>query len=288
MPKTAHTRPGDRALTAYLCGSYSPNSMVLTKNLKYDDSVVHMNGEQISSVGEIRLLARAAKATWGLSPEVVRTIYITDRAYRFVRIVHLGTGDELYEVRRSKDLGDTFVERELERPVYFGDLPHPAHVPEIGYESVEDLDSQTVDRLAVVGLHIHTDGSRIEGKVGAALTEWRDGEETWYSTLRLDPFCTVFQAEMVALQKAIRRMKNGNYDKFPLSYAKNVIRAASLKEWQFRVLVLPWPREAQDVLHVLEKCPMFLRERVGLETEIGVIFRRREFPTIVNDDKKRE
>ncbi|GBP26542.1 hypothetical protein EVAR_86045_1 [Eumeta japonica] len=38
------------------------NSIVLTKKLKYDDLVVHMNG-----------LARAAKAT---SPEFVRTIYI--------------------------------------------------------------------------------------------------------------------------------------------------------------------------------------------------------------------
>ncbi|GBP82536.1 Putative 115 kDa protein in type-1 retrotransposable element R1DM [Eumeta japonica] len=81
------------------------NSMVLTKKLKYDDPVVHMNGEQIGLVGEIRLLgltidrkltfvphvakackkatniykglARAAKATWALSPEIVRTIYIT-------------------------------------------------------------------------------------------------------------------------------------------------------------------------------------------------------------------
>ncbi|GBP87386.1 hypothetical protein EVAR_34773_1 [Eumeta japonica] len=77
----------------------------------------------------------------------------------------------LYEVKRGKDLRDTFVDRELERPMYFGDLPHPAHVPEIVYESIEDLDSQTVDRLAIVGPQIYTDGSRIEGKVGAALTE---------------------------------------------------------------------------------------------------------------------
>ncbi|GBP60479.1 Putative 115 kDa protein in type-1 retrotransposable element R1DM [Eumeta japonica] len=209
--------------------------MVLTKKLKYDDPVVHMNGEQISSVGEIRLLgltidkkltfiphvakackkaaniykglARAAKATWGLSPEIVRTIYITviepivlyascawTLATRKLGVLSLHSAlilsrllpldirvrevAWLYEVKRGKDLGDTFVDRKLERPVYFGDLPHPAHVPEIGYESVEDLDSQTVDRLAVVGPHIYTDGSRIEGKVGAALTEWRDGEET--------------------------------------------------------------------------------------------------------------
>ncbi|GBP15242.1 UDP-glucuronosyltransferase [Eumeta japonica] len=81
------------------------NSIVLTKKLKYDDPVVHINCEQISLVDEICLLgltidkkltfiphvakackkaaniykglARAVKATWGLSQEVVRTIYIT-------------------------------------------------------------------------------------------------------------------------------------------------------------------------------------------------------------------
>ncbi|GBP90791.1 Putative 115 kDa protein in type-1 retrotransposable element R1DM [Eumeta japonica] len=342
------------------------NSMVLTKKLKYDDPVVHMNGEQISLVGEIRLLgltidrkltfiphvakackkatniykglARAAKATWAPSESGGRKLGVRKmldavqrsvalkvcRAHRTVSLhsalipsrllpldIRVREAAWLYEVKRGKDIGDTFVDRELERPVYFGDFPHPAHVPEIGYESVEDLDSQTVDHLAVVGPRIYTDGSRIEGRVGAALTEWRDGEETWYSTLRLDPFCTVFQAEMVALQRAIRRVKNGkdglvnifsdsksslevltgpktyhplahearrdiseivaegravrlfwvrahagiagneradelarraaltkktaaDYDRFPLSYAKKVIRAASLEEWQQR------------------------------------------------------
>ncbi|GBP35707.1 hypothetical protein EVAR_82641_1 [Eumeta japonica] len=95
------------------------------------------------------------------------------------------------------------------RPVYFDYLRHPTHVPEIGYERVEDLESQTMDRLDLVGPHLYTDGSRIEGKVSAALTEWQDREENWYSTLRLDPFCTVFRAETVALQRAIRRVKKG-------------------------------------------------------------------------------
>ncbi|GBP73887.1 Putative 115 kDa protein in type-1 retrotransposable element R1DM [Eumeta japonica] len=218
------------------------NSIVLTKKLKYDDQVVRMNGEQISLVGEIRFLgltidrtlafiphvAKAskkvaniykcfikAKTTWGLSPEVVRTIYITviepivlyasctwapatrklgvqkmlDAVQRSVALkacwansimslhstlilvgllfldIRLREAAWLYEMKRGKDLGDNFVHREFERLVYFGDLPHPAHVPKIGHESVEDMDSQTLDRLAVVGPHIYTDGSRIEGKV---------------------------------------------------------------------------------------------------------------------------
>ncbi|GBP87328.1 hypothetical protein EVAR_69567_1 [Eumeta japonica] len=71
------------------------------------------------------------------------------------------------------------------------------------------LDSQTLDCLAVVGPYIYTDGSRIEDKVGAALTEWRSGEETWYLTIRLDLFCTVFQVEIVALQSVIWKVKKG-------------------------------------------------------------------------------
>ncbi|GBP87912.1 Putative 115 kDa protein in type-1 retrotransposable element R1DM [Eumeta japonica] len=80
------------------------NLMVLTKKVKYDDPVVHINDEQISLVGEIRLIgltidrklmfipyvatickkitniykdiARAIKVSWSLGPEIKRIIYI--------------------------------------------------------------------------------------------------------------------------------------------------------------------------------------------------------------------
>ncbi|GBP93652.1 hypothetical protein EVAR_66722_1 [Eumeta japonica] len=40
------------------------------------------------------------------------------------------------------------------------------------------------------------------------------------------------------------------------------------------------PAEIQDVLHVLEECDMFFRERVALEAEIDVRVGRRHFPEI--------
>ncbi|GBP60579.1 hypothetical protein EVAR_50943_1 [Eumeta japonica] len=41
------------------------------------------------------------------------------------------------------------------------------------------------------------------------------------------------------------------------------------------------PAKIQDVLHVLEECPMILRDRVALEAEIGVVVGRRNFPEIL-------
>ncbi|GBP86151.1 Putative 115 kDa protein in type-1 retrotransposable element R1DM [Eumeta japonica] len=294
-----------------------------------DDVVLMFSGQSASSIEEeaITLSSRTAGERRGSeSGGREDHIHYRNRANRAVRIVRLGTGDRKLGVRKMLDAVQRSVALKACRahrsvPAFCADpsrlLPldirvrEAAWLYEIGYESVENLDSQTVDRLAVVGPQIYTDGSRIEGKVGAALTEWRDGEETWCSTLRLDPFCTVFQAEMVALQRAIRRVKNGreglvnifsdsksslevltglktyhplaqearrdiseivaegravrlfwvrahagiagneradelarraaltkktaaDYDRFPLSYAKKVIRAASLEEWQQR------------------------------------------------------
>ncbi|GBP96394.1 hypothetical protein EVAR_90491_1 [Eumeta japonica] len=96
-----------------------------------------------------------------------------------------------------KDLGDTSTGSSRDR--VFRRLASPCARARSGTRR-RNLDSQTVDRLAVVGPQIYTDGSRIEGKVGAALTEWRDGRDLVLDA-PLDPFCTVFQAEMVALQE---------------------------------------------------------------------------------------
>ncbi|GBP06537.1 hypothetical protein EVAR_69643_1 [Eumeta japonica] len=162
--------------------------MVLTRKLEHDDPVLHMNGEYISLVGKILLLgltidrklkfiphvAKACnKATniykeWGLSPEILYIIYYVALkgmpgspyslpAFRYnsleatsSRHQNETSGLDIQGEAR-KGFGRYFYRSGAQKTVYFGGLPHPAHMPEVGYESIEDLESQTMDCLALVG-----------------------------------------------------------------------------------------------------------------------------------------
>lgn len=70
---------------------------------------------------------------------------------------------------------------------------------EFGYEeSEEELISLSEGVTA-----IFTDGSKLEGRVGAAISIWTNGEETKHRLLPLASYCSVFQAELVGIQEAI-------------------------------------------------------------------------------------
>ncbi|KAF9415654.1 hypothetical protein HW555_006753 [Spodoptera exigua] len=72
-------------------------------------------------------------------------------------------------------------------------------IPKLG-----GLDPKTQEAHNITGPQIYTDGSKIEGKVGAAVTWWENGEESKYSTFGLEPHNTVFQSEMYALFRAVK------------------------------------------------------------------------------------
>lgn len=94
--------------------------------------------------------------------------------------------------------------RDVERKVEPTLSPHPAQLITTEYERLEDLDPETLESHKITGPQIYTDGSKIEGKVGAALTWWDEGRETRYSTFRLEPHNTVFQSELYALFRAVK------------------------------------------------------------------------------------
>lgn len=56
-------------------------------------------------------------------------------------------------------------------------------------------------------MQVFTDGSKMNEKVGAVLTCWRNGKEYKFKTYKLETFCTVFQAELYALYQATEIIK---------------------------------------------------------------------------------
>ncbi|XP_072946685.1 uncharacterized protein [Epargyreus clarus] len=106
---------------------------------------------------------------------------------------------DLYEIKRG--LSQRVIgNREVEKPVCFLDMPHPAHGGELSFAHLPgDGEPDQPDGRS---LHIYTDGSKIEGKVGAALSVWINNTETESHQLSLDSVCSVYQAELLALERA--------------------------------------------------------------------------------------
>ncbi|GBP67259.1 hypothetical protein EVAR_47211_1 [Eumeta japonica] len=124
----------------------------------------------------------AARTTCGLKLEILRTIYLANRANAPVCRVRLGTDGRVreaawfYEVKRGKELGDISADWELENlsvsvncrtRVFPGAAicAAGALAPDNHFERIESLDSKAIDRLGIEGTHIFTDGSHIQGKV---------------------------------------------------------------------------------------------------------------------------
>lgn len=262
--------------------AHKTNAMVLTRKLKYDVPVLRMSGTRLDLVKEVKLLgltidskltfnahvsatcrkaadiykqlACAARVTWGLNREIIRTIYVSViepivmyaagawapaaeklmtrkqfdslqrgfvqkicKAYRTasltsalilsgqlpldLRVIEAAT---LFKIKKGHSQEFIPPGRELECNVHHSKNPHPALLTTTEYERLEDLTPETLETHQVIGPQIYTDGSKIEGKVGAALTWWENGMESKYSTFGLEPHNTVFQSEMYALFRAVR------------------------------------------------------------------------------------
>ncbi|KAL0892590.1 hypothetical protein ABMA27_014319 [Loxostege sticticalis] len=105
----------------------------------------------------------------------------------------------LYETKRGSPLPE-LGDRETESRVGFAETPHPASHMDIRFECLED--QRQVDRRNVQEVRIFTDGSKIEGKVGAALSIWKGESEVRNQKFSLSAYCTVYQAELLAICRA--------------------------------------------------------------------------------------
>ncbi|KAL0850679.1 hypothetical protein ABMA28_006624 [Loxostege sticticalis] len=119
----------------------------------------------------------------------------------------------LYETKRGSPLPE-LGDRETESRVGFAETPHPALHMDIRFERLED--QSLVDRHNVQEVRIFTDGSKIEGKVGAALSVWKGESEIRNQKFSLSAYCTVYQAELLAICKATGGILKGKEKSYGL------------------------------------------------------------------------
>lgn len=268
--------------------AHKTNAMLLTKKLKYATPLLNMSGSRLNLVTEIKLLgltidrnlnfkahvsanckkaadiykqlACAAKVTWGLNSEIVRTIYVAViepivmyaasawsqatelqmirdqldslqrgfaqkicKAYRTVSLtsalilsgllpldLRIQEAASLYAAKKGISTDYIPTGRRLEQRLSAINQPHPSQLITTEYVLLENMNPETLESHKIAGPQVYTDGSKMEGKVGAALTWWEEGRESSYSTFSLDPTCTVFQSELYALHRAVDLAKNSS------------------------------------------------------------------------------
>lgn len=290
------------------------NAMIVTRKLKYDVPLLTMGGVDIPFSRELKILGvilddrlsfgshvaqqsvkalsfyrqltSAARASWGLQPEIVKMIYraaveplftyaasvwegATDRigiqkklnsvqrgfaqsmckAHRTVSLhaalilsgtlpleLRVKEAAALYNARRGRGLGGIYADRELERPVDYLDTHHPARHIEVKYQCLEEPE-EVASALPPNEPHIYTDGSKVEGAVGAAMTWWENGSEIRNEMYRLEPFCTVFQAELYAIHRAVELVKKKQiFNATILSDSRSSLDALS-SQWSLNPIV---------------------------------------------------
>lgn len=100
---------------------------------------------------------------------------------------------------------------QFEKRVSFLQAPHPASEQDIIFEC---LQPRAIEDLQLPNDLIFTDGSKLEGMVGAAYVHWRRGVEVQTRKMKLGSLCTVFQAELYAILQAVEYIQRGSARSF--------------------------------------------------------------------------
>ncbi|XP_063539417.1 uncharacterized protein LOC134748560 [Cydia strobilella] len=112
----------------------------------------------------------------------------------------------LYEAKKGESLPALWPgDREVEQMASATEMPHPADREEL--RVVRLVNQDDVNSNSEFDVRIFTDGSRLEGGVGASLSIWKGETETKAHKLALSRYCTVYQAELLALCRATREAK---------------------------------------------------------------------------------
>ncbi|CAF4832326.1 unnamed protein product [Pieris macdunnoughi] len=156
--------------------------MLITNKIKFDTPRLHMAGTNIEMAKSIKILGLTIDKKLTFNAHITNTMQKTIDLFKRID-------------KAAKDI-------EVERRVPYTESLHPAKILNIGFELLPD--EENLSKVAAE-IKIYTDGSKIDGKTGAAFvaTDGQSGEETMKKKLKLADHCSVYQAELLAVNAAL-------------------------------------------------------------------------------------
>lgn len=100
----------------------------------------------------------------------------------------------LYEAKIRRPIECDWCDRMIEEKVCYLKATHPADQIEMQYKCIENTE-QEIEHGVNDELAIFTDGSKIEGKVRASISVWKEDREVNQNKFKLELLCIVYQAE---------------------------------------------------------------------------------------------
>ena len=119
----------------------------------------------------------------------------------------------LYEAKRGVPRPE-LAGGEIERRAGHADNGHPATHMHLEFKSL--IDQSDLDANSDFAVRIFTDGSKIDGKVGAAASYWEGTAETKAVKFKLPSYGTVYQAELLAICRATEDVVRGAQQSFAI------------------------------------------------------------------------
>src|SRR5262249_32670114 len=109
---------------------------------------------------------------------------------------------EVEETKIKRNVHSLPADRLYQQRVPFTHLGHPAHRHTLEWINIETpVEAINFERTAE--LSVYTDGSKLEGRVGAAFTALGPNISSYNKTFKLEDYNSVFQAELIAIRESL-------------------------------------------------------------------------------------
>ncbi|XP_017773858.1 PREDICTED: uncharacterized protein LOC108560704 isoform X2 [Nicrophorus vespilloides] len=155
-----------------------------------------------------------------------------------------------------KFLESRMQSQQIEGTMSTQDRENPVEIYSLEYQDGEEHAFDT---------KVYTDGSKCENGVGAAYVLYIGGKEVHHRKMRLANYCTVFQAELLAINKALKHLwENSEFfvECSVVSDSKSALEALSYLEARSSLQVQTWEL-AQSVMRRVKLSLHWTKAHVG-------------------------